>query len=92
MDITQKDSIESLQKMANACKIGELLAEIDTYTYIYEFNFQFWGKGNNNVYVSKGHIELFDIGGRETIEQLLEDTLSHLKKIKAQNKQNESKQ
>lgn len=86
MDITKEENLEELKKMAEVCKIGALLAEIDQYTHMYEFSFQFWGKDNNNVYVSKGHVELFDIGGRETIHQVLEDTLYHLKKIKAQSK------
>lgn len=74
------------KEFKNNSKLGELLSEIDQYTHIYEFNFQFWGEDMNSVYVYKGGVELFDIGGRPTIIKLLEDTLYHLKKIKARTK------
>jgi hypothetical protein len=48
-------------------KISEILAELEKWSQTYEFSFQFWGDGNNNVYIAKGGVDLYDTGGYNTI-------------------------
>lgn len=61
--------------------IGVLLTEIEKYTDRYEFNFQFWGADNNNVFISKGGIEMAHFGGEATIEDVLARTLNWLYRV-----------
>ena len=49
----------------------ELLQEIEKYSEKYEISFQFWGKGDNNVYISKDYVDLYETGGYETINDVL---------------------
>lgn len=59
----------------------KLLKEIEGYSDKYEFTFQFWGAGNNNVYITKDGTDLADFGGFESIETVLIKTLEYLYKI-----------
>lgn len=46
---------------------GEIFwSELNKYAGKYQFSFQFWGEGNNNVYIMKDDVDLFDTGGLET--------------------------
>ena len=47
----------------------------------YDITFQFWGKGDNNVFIERDGIELVSFGGRETVEDALNDTLEYLERI-----------
>lgn len=58
-----------------------LLDEIEKYSEKYTFSFQFWGKGNNNVYIEKQDAELTSSGGFETIEDALKFALGYIYKI-----------
>lgn len=58
-----------------------LIKRIEHYAEKYEFNFQFWGEGNNNIYIIKDDVALYDSGGHETIKDCLEDTLKYLDRI-----------
>jgi hypothetical protein len=57
-----------------------LFAEIEKWTEIYEFSFQFWGKGDMNVFIKKGGIDLTSMGGRDTIKEILIDALEWVNK------------
>jgi len=46
---------------------NELLQEIEKWAQIYDFNFQFWGKDWNTVYIEKDGILVGEKGGLETI-------------------------
>lgn len=59
----------------------ELMNEIEAFTATYEFNFQFWGIGNNNVYIEKDGVDLYNSGGYNTIEEVLISALKYLYKI-----------
>lgn len=61
--------------------INLLLDEIEKYSEKYTFSFQFWGKGNNNVYIEKNDVELTSSGGFETIEEVLKFALGYIYKI-----------
>lgn len=58
-----------------------LMKRIEEYAGKYEFNFQFWGAGNNNIYIMKDNVDLYDSGGHETIKDCLEDALKYLDRI-----------
>lgn len=49
--------------------------EIEKWSGQYEFSFQFWGAGNNNVFINKGGVELASFGGENSIEDILRLTL-----------------
>ena len=59
-----------------------LLAEIEKYSEVYEFHFQFWGKGSNNVFVSKNDVELYNSGDHETPEDAIKEALRYIYKVK----------
>lgn len=58
----------------------QLFEEVNKWSEKYEFSFQFWGDHNNNVWLYKDGVELFDCGGRETIEEVVKDTLKYIYK------------
>ena len=60
--------------------IGMLLTKIEFWAFQYDFSFQFWGTGNNNVYINRGGIEIASFGGRETIKEVLQDTIEWCEK------------
>lgn len=53
----------------------KLLQDIERWSSVYEFSFQFWGDGNNNVYIEKAGIELWSSGGLNTIEDALKEAM-----------------
>lgn len=57
------------------------LLEIQKWSDKYEFSFQFWGMGNNNVFVEKDGTELYSTGGHETPELAIKDALNYVNKI-----------
>lgn len=60
---------------AKPCSMQELMDEIEKWSETYEFSFQFWGNGNNNIYLSKGGVDLYDTGGLETPREAIETVL-----------------
>ena len=61
--------------------MNKLLNEIEKYSEIHTFCFQFWGKYNNNVFIEKDGIELTSSGGFETIEEVLKFSLGYIYKV-----------
>src|SRR4051812_27521741 len=57
-----------------------VIEKIKKWSSIYEFSFQFWGEGNNNVFINKGGIELASFGGEPTIEDILKVALDWVNK------------
>lgn len=55
--------------------VASLMKDIEEWSTVYEFSFQFWGEGNNNVYINKHGVELTSFGGENTIEDILKRTL-----------------
>lgn len=51
---------------------GFLLAKIEFWSEQYQISFQFWGKGENNVYINRNYVELASFGGEESIEDILQ--------------------
>lgn len=64
-------------------EIQELIVKLESYAGAYEFSFQFWGEGNNNVFIEKDQIEVASFGGEESIHDILQLTYDWLKKHKA---------
>ena len=62
-------------------KAKSLLAEIERYSKKYQFSFQFWGAGNNNVFIAKNDVELYSSGGYLLIEDALIAALLYVYKI-----------
>jgi len=59
----------------------ELMSEIEKYSETYQFSFQFWGHGNNNVFIMKGDVDLFDTGGLDAPIDALQAALTYIYKI-----------
>jgi hypothetical protein len=60
--------------------IGMKLAKIEFWTKRYEFSFQFWGEDNNNVYINRGTVEIASMGGRASVEEILDDVIEWCEK------------
>jgi hypothetical protein len=58
-----------------------LITEIEKWSEKYDFSFQFWGEDNNNVFISKDHVDLHSTGGYETIEEVLKVTLEWVYRV-----------
>ena len=58
----------------------QLIAEITKWQTIYEFTFQFWGPGQNNVFIEKGSIRMTDFGGCETPKEAMTRALEWVNK------------
>jgi hypothetical protein len=61
--------------------VRNLIQEIDNYSDKYQFSFQFWGDGNNNVFIMKDDIDLYSSGGFSSIQEVLIDALQYIYKI-----------
>ncbi len=62
-------------------KFIDLLTEIEKYSDRYQFSFQFWGKGNNNVYIAKDDVDLRDEGGYNSPEEVVTAALKYIYRI-----------
>lgn len=58
-----------------------LLNEVEKFAGKYEFSFQFWGSGNNNVYLNKNNVELYSGGGFDTPTEAIKYVLEYIYKI-----------
>jgi hypothetical protein len=58
-----------------------LLSEIESYSNKYNFSFQFWGAGNNNVFIEKDNVEIYSSGGFETPDECMGKALLFIYKI-----------
>jgi len=61
------------------------MQEIEKWSAKYQFSFQFWGKDNMNVFISKDDVELTSFGGRDSIEEIIKDALEYINRINGQN-------
>jgi hypothetical protein len=61
--------------------VRNLIQEIEYYSDKYQFSFQFWGDGNNNVFIMKDDIDLYSSGGFLSIQEALMDALQYIYKI-----------
>lgn len=58
-----------------------LLKEIERFSNTYQFSFQFWGNGNNNVSIMKNDVDLYDSGGWLNAEDAMIDALRYIYRI-----------
>lgn len=56
------------------------LAKIEFWTKRYSFSFQFWGDGNNNVYINRNDVEVHSAGGFVNIEDVFKHTIEWCEK------------
>lgn len=61
--------------------MNDLIKEIERWSQKYDFSFQFWGEGYNNVYISKDDVDLYDTGGYETVEEVIKVTLNWIYRV-----------
>lgn len=59
--------------------IKHLAKEIQKWSSVYNFSFQFWGEGNNNVFIAKDNIDLASFGGEDTIQAIFDRTMQWVK-------------
>lgn len=65
-----------------------LLKEIERWAEKYQFSFQFWGIGNNNVFISKDHVDLYSSGGFDSANDVMIDALNYVYRINRTPKRN----
>jgi hypothetical protein len=65
-------------KMYETAMLFERLKE---YFGKYEISFQFWGDGNNNVFINKDDVEIASFGGENTPEEIMVRALEYLDRI-----------
>jgi hypothetical protein len=70
--------------------IGLLLTKVEFWAFQYDFSFQFWGVGNNNVYINRSNVELASFGGFDTIKEAFERVLEWCEKANPRIKYPES--
>lgn len=63
-----------------------LMLEIQRWSEIYQFSFQFWGEGNNNVFIEKDDVELYSTGGHSTPQKAIYEALKYIRKINPKTK------
>jgi hypothetical protein len=61
--------------------VEQLFFDLAPYFGKYQISFQFWGRNNNNVYIMKDGVDLYDSGGHESVMHVLIDALNYLNRI-----------
>ncbi len=74
---TTKSKIAKIKDMSYI----ELMLEITKWSEKYQFSFQFWGKGNNNVFIQKDFIDLYEFGGEESPKSITIKALEWVYKV-----------
>jgi len=59
----------------------KLIKEIEKFSEKYQFSFQFWGIGNNNVFIMKDDIDLYSTGGWLSPVDAIIDALNYIYRI-----------
>ena len=54
---------------------------IEKFSQKYQISFQFWGHGNNNVFIQKNDVELYSSGEHDSPEDAIMDALLYLYRI-----------
>lgn len=65
----------------NSVMSGIAIKQLSPYMGKYELTFQFWGADNNNVFIEKDGIELYDSGGFATPYEAMADALKYLERV-----------
>jgi hypothetical protein len=62
--------------------LGSMIKRLEFWTKErrYEFSFQFWGDGQNNVYINRDDVEVASFGGETNVYEILERTLEWCEK------------
>ena len=61
--------------------IASLILSIEEWSNTYQFSFQFWGIGLNNVFIYKHDVEIYSSGDHENINEALIDALKYIYRI-----------
>ena len=63
----------------------QIFNDLEYWEGTYEFSFQFWGPDNNNVFISKGGVRLYDTGGLATPKLVCIKALEYIERINKKN-------
>lgn len=61
--------------MSEHLLMGLLMAKIDYWRHRYNFSFQIWSKDELNVYIYREDVEVYSMGGKDSIQELMADTI-----------------
>lgn len=75
--------------VSDSLRVGTAMYLLNEYMGRYCISFQFWGSGNNNVYIEKDGVELYSAGGEETPFDIMTIALNYLDKINRKNQTND---
>lgn len=51
---------------------GISLNRVEFWAYQYDFSFQFWGPGQNNVFINRDDVEIHSSGGFDTVMEMFD--------------------
>jgi len=51
---------------------GISLNKVEFWAYQYDFSFQFWGPGNNNVFINRDDVEVHSSWGFDTVIEMFD--------------------
>lgn len=71
----------SKRRKASSMTTTDLLKEMDAYFGIYQISFQFWGKGNNNVFIEKNGVDLYSYGALDKPRDIIIHALEWCRRV-----------
>ncbi len=80
-DVTNElETLEYFSESIEPCATSSLVYKIEFWSKKYEFSFQFWGEGQNNVYINKDFVEIASFGGKKTIDDIFKKVIEWCEK------------
>jgi len=64
----------------SATIIGMAMLKIEFWASQYQISFQFWGEGDNNVFIYRDHVEIASFGGESSPIDIIERTVAWCEK------------
>jgi hypothetical protein len=56
--------------------IGREMTKIQFWSSFYDFSFQFWGDGDNNVFIARDLVEVHSMGGSNSPLNIMQRTIA----------------
>lgn len=80
-NMSEQDLSDEMYKLFS---VSTKIEQLEKWSQKYEFNFQFWGKSKNNVFIYKNDVEIFCSGDNQTVEDAINKAIEFINKINKQ--------